>query len=251
MTRGTTGPILRLMMNRRGALLFASAVLLACSPSSGGAASQDPSLAGLPLVEVPARADSGTIAILMSGDGGWVDIDQGVAAQLAAHGIGVVGLNSRAYLGRRRSPEQVTADVARIARVYMARWHADRLVIAGYSRGADLVPFVANRLPPDLRPRVALLAMFGLGRAANFQFHWMDVITDTKRPDDVPVLPELERLRGKRMLCVYGTEEPESGCRDAEPALITRVARPGGHHFDGNFRGLADLIIAALRPASP
>jgi type IV secretory pathway VirJ component len=62
------------------------------------------------------------------------------------------------------------------------------------------------------------------------------------------VAPELERLRGQRMICVYGTDEKDSGCRDADSTLITRVQRKGGHHFDGNFKGLGELIVQMLPP---
>jgi type IV secretory pathway VirJ component len=232
-------------------IALASSGCVASLGAQGGTVAASGPLAGLPLVEVPAKPgpDSGTIAVFISGDGGWADLDDGVSKELAARGVGVVGVNSRAYLAHRKTPEQAAADVARIARVYLDRWHAHPLVLAGYSRGADMIPFVANRLTDDVKAHVVLLAMFGVAHAANFQFHWIDMIRDEKRADDRPVLPELERLRGQRMLCVYGTKEKDSGCRDADSTLITRVARNGGHHFDGNWPALADLILGML-PAS-
>lgn len=208
-------------------------------------------LADLPLVELPAqngRADA--IAIFLSGDGGWADLDRHLSEELSRRGIGVVGVSSRAYLAQRKSPDQAAADVARIARAYMARWGADRLVLVGYSRGAGMLPFVATRLPPDVRDRVALLAMFGMERWANFQFHWIDVVRDVHRKDDLSVAPELARLRGQRMLCVYGSEERDSACRDADSTLITKVERRGGHHFDGDYRALGDLVLGMLTPAT-
>jgi type IV secretory pathway VirJ component len=46
---------------------------------------------------------------------------------------------------------------------------------------------------------------------------------------------------------VYGTDEAESGCREADGTLVTRVARPGGHHFDRNDDALAAVILDGLR----
>lgn len=216
------------------------------------AAATAPDVSDLPLVEVPARRGSpSTLVVFLSGDGGWADIDRQVADVLAEHGVAVAGLNSRAYLSRRKTPDQAAADVARIARAYAARWDTRRLVLAGYSRGADMVPFVAARLPADLRARTTLLAMLGMEQAVNFQFHWVDVVRDVRRGDDLPVAPELARLRGQRMLCVYGAQERDTGCRDADPALITKVARPGDHHFDGDYRAIGDLILGMLAPAAP
>ncbi len=206
----------------------------------------------LPLIEVPAtQPGDGTIAIFLSGDGGWASLDKQVAQVLAEHGIGVIGLNSRAYLSSRKSPEQAANDVARIARAYLARWSGRRLLLLGYSRGAVMVPFVATRLPADLKRQIALLAMLGLEQNMNFQFHWTDIVRNTRRPDDLPVVPELLRLRGTPMDCVYGTDEQDSPCRGADPSLMTQIARHGDHHFDGNYRALAELLIAAVPPPTP
>jgi type IV secretory pathway VirJ component len=212
-----------------------------------GAQQAVPELRDLPITEVPARgASAGTLAIFLSGDGGWAAIDRAIADGLAARGITVVGMDARAYLSTRRTPARSAADVARIARAYMRRPGTTRLVLAGYSRGATMVPFVATRLPPDVRSRVALLAMLGMETTTNFQFHWIDIVATVHRDDDLPVLPELERLRGTRMLCVYGAGEADSACRQADPTLLTRVARPGDHHFDGDYAGLAREIASAL-----
>lgn len=219
------------------------------SPTTGGPPA---GVADLPLVEVPAAGHRGVLAILLTGDGGWAALDRDVARTLAAHDVAVVGLDSRAFLARGRTPGETAAAVARIARHYAAEWGRDSLVLVGYSRGAELLPFVVNRLPPDVRPRVALVAMLGLARGAGFHFHWIDLLRETSRPDDLPVLPELERLRGTvRMLCVYGTDETESACRDADPTLVERVAREGGHHFDGDYASLAEEIVRRLGVVAP
>ena len=233
-------------------LALPSAQLGAQRPGSvpvPSAALAGPDVSDLPLIEVPARgSDAATLAIFLSGDGGWADLDRQIAGVLAEHGVGVVGLNSRAYLTQRRSPDQAAADVARVARAYTARWGARRLALIGYSRGATMLPFVATRLEADLRQRTALLAMLGLERNANFQFHWVDVVRGVHRADNLPVAPELERLRGQRMVCVYGTDETDSACRDADPALITKVERQGNHHLGGDYRALGDLILGLLLP---
>ncbi len=212
-----------------------------------------PDVRDLPLVELPASAAAnGTLAIFLTGDGGWASLDRGISRELAAHGIGVVGFNSRAYLSNGKSPDRAALDVARVARAYMARWHGTRLVLVGYSRGADMLPFVVTRLPAELRARTAVVAMLGLATSSNFHFHLLDMVRDTRRADDLPTAPELARMRpalpdGARLLCVYGEDEKDSGCRGAAPAAgITAVARAGGHHFDGDDRAIGDLILAEM-----
>ncbi|HEX3159355.1 MAG TPA: AcvB/VirJ family lysyl-phosphatidylglycerol hydrolase [Gemmatimonadaceae bacterium] len=229
-------------------LLLAAASATALGAQSS--ASADSSVRGLPLTVVPAAHPGTTLAILLTGDGGWAPLDREVAGVLSAAGVGVVGLDVRAYLrGHPRTPEGTAADVARLARGYGARWHTTRLVLIGYSRGADMLPFVATRLAADVRERVALLALLGLASRASFEFHWVDMVRDEPRASDLLVAPELARLRGMRMLCVYGTDEADSGCRDADPTLMAKAARRGGHHFDGDYEALARLVLDALARA--
>ena len=185
----------------------------------------------LPLVELPpttaawhaTTAAESTLVVLITGDGDWAEIDKGIAESLQRSGAAVVGLKARAYLqAKPRTPDVLARDVERVLRHYLPLWAREKVVLLGYSRGADFVPFVANRLSPDLRSRVALVGMFGMATSASFEFHWTDIVKDTKRASDLPVAPELARLRGMRMLCVYGSDEKDSDC-PRHPALDLTV----------------------------
>lgn len=229
---------------RRGTRLAALAlVCLACAaPAQQGSGA----LRDLPLTWVdPRGTPSDVVAVVLTGDGGWASFIHGVSDALAQHGIGVVALNSREFLSSRKSPDTVAVTVDRMARAALERWHGTRLVVVGYSRGADMAPFAVARMRQDLRARLAGVFMFGLASYAGFQFHWSDLVQDVRRPEDIAIAPELERLRGLRMTCVYGTEEKDSGCRDAPDSLLTRIAHQGGHSF-GPPEGMADLVLRAL-----
>jgi type IV secretory pathway VirJ component len=230
--------------------VFRAALALSTVASSSlGAAQSTPRASTLPLsFFAPVGADAHVTAVLLTGDGGWAELAKEVALGLAAHGIGVVGFNSRAWLSEPRTPQATTDAIVVAIAAARARWPADRLVLVGYSRGADMAPFIATRLPAPLRSQLSGLAVFGLARAASFEFHLMDLVKDTPRATDLPMLPELEKLRGVRMRCVYGLEETDSGCRDAPADLIVRDGRPGGHHFDRNIDALVAHVLALLTP---
>ena len=229
---------------------------------AASAQAQTPNAAGLdvsdlPIVEARATSPVGqTIALFISGDGGWAKIDRGVTAELNASGISVIGLDSRAYLRQEKTPERAAADVGRLARAYMARWNATSLVLVGYSRGADMMPFVINRLPADLRARTVEVALLGLAPTVNFHFHWQDIVRDVKRADDRPTAPELARVKaalpaGARVMCVYGTNEDVSGCRDGAAALGVLVfSRPGGHDLGGDTKPVGALVVGEMPKGS-
>jgi type IV secretory pathway VirJ component len=212
-------------------------------------APQTDELRDLPLTEIPALrgGDSTTLALFMTGDGGWAALPTHLTRYLAAHGIGVAGINMRSYLSKERTPDGVASDMSRVLNHYLGAWHRERIIVIGYSRGADIAPFVVARLPADLRKRVTLVVMLGISPSASFEFHLIDLIRDVDRATDRPTAPELERLRGTPMLCFYGTEEDKSGCRTADSALVTRIARTGGHQINGDF----DVIGAAILRAMP
>jgi type IV secretory pathway VirJ component len=226
--------------------------LFGASAAIGQQAATSPSAppSDLPLVELRSSNQAKTLAVFLSGDGGWADIDRQIGQTLAQRGIDVIGFDDRAYLrGGARGPEGTARDVARAATFYMERWGDTRLVLAGYSRGANFLPFVANRMSPALRARLALIAMLGLEERASFKYRFSDLWATRSRVTDTPILPELERLRGTNMLCVYGKDEDESLCRGIDSTLVHPVMRPGKHHFDGDYQALTSLIVARLDAA--
>jgi type IV secretory pathway VirJ component len=221
------------------------------SPPAAGAPSAspggDPGVAGLPLVEVPATGRSGSrLAVIVSGDGGWAGIDREVGAALAARGIPVVGLNSLSYFWQEKSPEVVGKDLARILAHYLAAWRKERAILIGYSLGADVLPFMVNRLPEELAKRVELIALLGPETMASFEFHVTQWLGGGSKSDQ-PVLPEVRKIGGKTpLLCLYGKEETDSICPGLDPSLGKSIGFSGAHHFGGDYNALAERILKEL-----
>ena len=219
-------------------------VLVACDACSSAARRVE--LGGLPLVEVPtARPGGRTIGLVISGDGNWAATIAGVSRTLADSGVAIIGLESRAYLLNGRTPDETARDMERVLRAYLARWDRAEILVVGYSRGADLAPFVVTRLPDDLKRRVRLVALLSPATTANFHFHWIDLVRSIHRRSDIPLLPEIARMSDVRILCVYGREERESLCPAAPPGAMHVVAREGGHGTS-DYRLLARLVLTEL-----
>jgi type IV secretory pathway VirJ component len=203
-------------------------------------------LAGLPIVEVPAKHPGTTLAILISGDGGWAGIDKAVAAALAERGIAVVGVDSLRYFWKERTPQSTAADIDRIVQHYIDEWDRKEVVLIGYSQGADVLPFVVNRLPAQTRARIRLAAMLGPSERATFEFRLADWLSSSDE-DGLPIAPEMRRMSGVRALCVYSEDEDGSSCLDAASGTLRALSLPGGHHFGGDYDRVAALILEQLR----
>lgn len=208
-----------------------------------------PGVEDLGLVEVHARAgaERGLMAVILTGDGGWAEIDKGVASGLAQAGVPVVGWSSLRYFWTPRTPEGAAADLARVIEHYATAWKKERVLLVGYSFGADALPFLVNRLPAVARARVAGVGLLGLSDTAAFEFHvssWLGGGGDPQRP----TAPEVGRLTVP-VTCVHGANEGDSGCLALKGGAARVLAVGSGHHFGGDYPRLAELLLAA--PGGP
>ena len=207
------------------------------------------SLTDLPLVEVPpaGTGNDDVLAVLLSGDGGWAGIDRQVARSLADRGIPVVGWDTLRYFWTPRTPQGLSRDLDRTWAYYTKAWKRPRALVIGYSQGADVLPFAVNRLPEATRRMILTTTLLGLGRNAAFEFHLANWVGPA---DGLPILPEYRKMSRANTLCVFGTGDTDSLCSDFPAGTPGIIELTGGHHFDGDYEGLARLILkfAGLDP---
>ena len=202
----------------------------------------------LGLVEVPASSDAerSSMAVVLTGDGGWAEIDKRMAAGLAAAGVPVVGWSSLRYYWKPRTPEAAAGDLARIIEHYSASWKKERVLLVGYSFGADVLPFLVNRLPAQALARIRSVSLLGLSDTAAFAFHvssWLGGGGDTRHP----TAPEVARMTVP-VTCVHGTDERDSACLALKGPHVRILPVGRGHHFGGNYERLVELILGSATP---
>ncbi len=202
-----------------------------------------------PWLEIhPAARPSGALMLLLSGDTGWGDLEEAVTQRANQAGISVIGLNSRRYFFSGSSPEKLASDLQRSIGYYGKQWRVGRLILAGYSFGADALPFAWKHLPPGTRRKTDLIALIGLQPAANFSISIWEML-DLPAPDDRPVERAVRDLPMPRVLCIHGVEDGEA-CGLPVLKRATRISRPGGHDFAGDYAGVAEAILARFQHRS-
>ena len=227
-------------------------LLICCLVSSFTlpAVAAQPSRVGtdLGLVELPvAQASSAPMVVFMSGDGGWAALDKGLSAELQRHGMPVVGWSSLSYYWKKKTPEQATADLVRILSDYQSRWGRQRWLLVGFSFGAEIVPFVINRLPPAYRDSLVGAVMLSPSTASDFEIHVSDMVVHDKA-GSYPTLPEVKAIKSLPLLCVQGADDdsPVKLCPHLQQPNVTTVTLPGSHHFDDDYgvlyRSIADRL---------
>ena len=123
------------------------------------------------LIETPATAPGDALAVLYSGDGGWGFLDRGVAKVLARDGVPVLGVNSLRYFMTKHSAQDAADDLAGQLRRHQMQWGRQKIVLVGYSFGADVLPAIVPDLPAELRGQIKSLVLIGTGPSGDLKFH--------------------------------------------------------------------------------
>lgn len=199
----------------------------------------------LPLIEKPAAGAQPYLVVLLTGDGGWRAIDIELAQEINRHGIPVVGLLSDDYFETARTPDEVARDVAGVIDAYAEKWRKPRVILIGYSRGADALPIALARMPAATRARVALTALLGASTAAELQIvpWWKG---GSARVPSIALAPVVRSLRGMKLVCVHGSDETDSLCDVLGRGEAVDIRMEGGHHFGGAYAKIARAILAAV-----
>lgn len=202
----------------------------------------------LPLVEVPAKhGDGDLLVVLLSADGGWARLDEELAGRLAAAGYPVVGWNSLRYYMTPRTPEVAADDLTAVMRAYERKWGRRRVLLVGYSMGADVLPIVASRLEPGDRAHVAGIVLLGLWADAEFQFKPAQWMGKSGGITEYPTLPAARRLTDLPILCLGGDHDRRSVCSRIGTPNVRAVTIPSGHSMGAHVGQVFRVMMPMVR----
>lgn len=186
----------------------------------------------LPVVLYPSEnPNSRRLLLLLSGDGGWLEFNDQLAVGFAKKGYHVVGLNSRSYFWEQRNPSQTAEDISRLIRHYADQYHASRIYLAGYSFGADVIPFIYNRLPMQTKRAVIAIGLFSPFASTDFMVHTSDLLNLSADNKAFKVQPEVQNIRIP-VYCFYGERESPKAFAGFEKRNFHLALLAGDHHYE-------------------
>ncbi len=180
-------------------------------------------LADLPLIELPAKGRAAALFVLISGDGGWRDIDKQIGDYLSQHGVSVIGVDALRYFWNVKEPKQIGADLGRIVHHYMKQWDIRSAGIGGYSLGAGAIPLAWPFIKPEMQQKISTIVLLGLEPTADLQVTvsgWLGLASNT----EIDVRPHLSALPRGKVMCFFGTDEKT----DSDTACTSPENRRGG-----------------------
>jgi type IV secretory pathway VirJ component len=198
---------------------------------------------GLPLNITTAVADtSEPLVFFLSGDGGWTGFDQKICDQLAAKHVPSIGLNCQSYFWEKKTPETTVNDLAPIIKQYLTAWGKTKFVLVGYSFGANITPFLFNRLPSELKGKSGKMVLLSADTHGDFEIHIAGMLGQTTGPYDV--VAEIRSLQNTSVLCVSGEQEDDelkTALQGAKHVWFEKI--PGSHHYNNDAAKVAATIL--------
>jgi type IV secretory pathway VirJ component len=171
------------------------------------------------------------IALLISGDGGWYHFEQTIANDLAKRGIPTIGLDSRKYFWNRRTPEETASDISEALSFYLKKWDKDKILLVGYSLGAEIVPFIVNRLPSEIREKVKTVVLLSPDVFTDFEIHITNMLGIKSKQNTYYTIDEISRMDNIPTLIIFGEGEKTKVPALLSGTSITIRKIPGDHHY--------------------
>ncbi|MDO7742130.1 MAG: virulence factor [Pedobacter sp.] len=199
----------------------------------------------LPLTIIPsAKKNNLPLVMMISGDGGWTSFDQSLAEAMAQKGLSVIGLDAQKYFWDARTPDKTAADLSLAILHYSEQFNKEKFVLAGYSFGASVVPFIADRLTPALKPHLSAVLSLSPDATADFEIHIMDMLSiGDDDSEKYNVLSEMKKIRNVPVISFFGKGEGGDIANQFARAGLKVDIIPGDHHFGNDFQGIASTFL--------
>ncbi|MDQ6763132.1 MAG: virulence factor [Bacteroidota bacterium] len=199
----------------------------------------------LPVKEWAAATHDKPMIFYISGDGGFNKFSTALCQSLNKKGYDVYALNARSYFDDKKTPEQTTNDIKNYLGKKAAGRRNTKVILIGYSFGADVLPFILNRLPKNIMDNVAMSFIMAPSGSTDFEIHWSDIFGgNIKR--DMDVVTEINKLNNENIVIINGSDEHELALNKISLKKYTHEVLPGGHHFDGDTDEITNVILGHI-----
>ena len=206
---------------------------------------KDDKVKGMPVVITNARSQikNAPVALIVSGDGGWYSFEQSIADNFAKQGISTIGLDSKKYFWNRRSPEETSRDMEEILNYYGKEWGKEKFILIGYSLGAEIVPFIVNKFPEEMKSKIVSAVLLSPATTTDFEIHISNMLGIGNHQNTYNVTDEIIKMQSVPTLIIFGEGE-----KSKIPGLLTGTRIkikfiPGDHHYKFNL----PLIIETMK----
>jgi type IV secretory pathway VirJ component len=184
------------------------------------------------------------MVLYLSGDGGFNSFSNKLCELIAGAGYTVAALDSKNYFWKKKSPNEIAADISNTLKTLLSSRQNMRLFVVGYSFGADAVPFIINRLDPAVKKNVKSIVLLEPSVSTDLEIHIADILGRSNTKRSLDVIAEINRIEGLKTSVILGDDEADFPIQKITLKNFTKKYLAGGHHFSGNADQVAKTAVA-------
>jgi type IV secretory pathway VirJ component len=203
-------------------------------------------ISDLPIMTYASVDTSKPIIIYYTGDGGFNSFSTGFAKQFNSKGYPVVSFNCLKSFWKSKTPDQSASEASTLINYYENTWKRKKIILIGYSFGADVLPFIFTRLSKNETDDVRQIVLLSPSNHTDFEVHLTEMLGKSRKgTNNVPA--EINKINQVPILIASG--EKEEGGINFSALKITNYQKmtiPGGHHYDSDPAEVVNSIIKYL-----
>ncbi|MDE3211598.1 MAG: virulence factor family protein [Bacteroidota bacterium] len=185
------------------------------------------------------------LVLYLSGDGGINRFSTDLCENIHDNGFEVYALNSRSYFYSRKTPDETAEALGSFLNEKLNGRPNQQVVLIGYSFGADVLPFILNRLQAPLHDKVLVTFLVASSGSTDFEIHWADILGGNSRRS-MDVVSEINKVGAERLVIISASDDRNLDINRITLSKYTREVLPGGHHFDGNTDEISKVILSHI-----
>ena len=182
------------------------------------------------------------LVLFICGDGGINAFTTGLCNTMNTAGYSIAVLNSKSYFWSKKTPEETTSDISDFLEKELQNRANRQFILAGYSFGADIIPFIINRLPVNLKTELVSVVLLSPSGSTDFEVHYSDMLGIGKKRD-MDVISEVNRMGSVKIAALFSSDDHIFPPNDIYLKNYSTETLPGGHHFEGNSNQVANSMM--------
>jgi type IV secretory pathway VirJ component len=169
------------------------------------------------------------LVIFFTGDGGRSAFDKRIEDSLCVNKMPFLGINSYKYFRKRKTPQQTLDSILPYIELNLKRYNLQKVILAGYSFGSEVVPFVYNLMSKEWKDKVEFIVLISPSDNSDFKIHFFDQIGLTFRHWPYDVLSEIMAIDDKKIIVFWGQDENKFTKEQFTKHNINVYHLKGGH----------------------
>lgn len=134
------------------------------------------------------------IVLYLSGDGGLNSFSTSYCELLGKQGYTVGAVNSKSFFWDKKSADQIAKELSSTLEKLLVGKKNHLVYFVGYSFGADVIPFLVNKLTAEWKERLQAVALLEPSTSTDLEIHVSDLFGRSEVKRSMDVVAEINKM---------------------------------------------------------